>query len=106
MLSLYHEIFDNVWLREAEIHIENHNYEQAKTLLEKIVELYTDGLLADDAIWKLANLELHEFHHPQQAMNWYKMILTKYPASIHVNEARTIYRSYESENEKPESHTE
>jgi tetratricopeptide (TPR) repeat protein len=105
MLSLYHEIFDNVWLREAEIHIENHNYEQAKTLLEKIVEQYPDGLLADDAIWKLANLELHEFHHPQQAMNWYKMILTKYPASIHVDEARTIYRSYESENKNPENHT-
>lgn len=93
MLSLYHEIFDNVWMRQAEIYISSNKYQEAKLLLEKIADQYPDGLLADDAIWMIADLELNQFNNEEKASEWYKKILTDYSASIYTNEARLIYRT-------------
>ena len=92
MISLFHEIFDDVWLREAEIFIAAHQYEKAKTLLEKIVDEYPFGLLADDALWILADLELNEFNNSEKATEWYKLILTEHPASMYSQEARIKFR--------------
>lgn len=92
MLSLYHEIFDNVWMKQAEILIASHQYEKSKVLLEKMISQYPDGLLADDAIWQLAEMELNIFKDESKASDWYKMILTEYPNSLYANEARAIFR--------------
>ncbi|NPD44511.1 tetratricopeptide repeat protein [Lentimicrobium sp. S6] len=93
MLSLYHDIFDNVWMRQSEILLASNQYQEAKVLLEKIVDQYPDGLLADDAIWILAEMELNQFNNEEKASEWYKKILTDYSASIYTNEARKIFRS-------------
>lgn len=93
MLSLYHDIFDNVWMRQSEILLASYKYEEAKILLEKIVDQYPDGLLADDAIWMLADMELNQFNNEEKASEWYKKILTDYSASIYTNEARKIFRT-------------
>lgn len=93
MLSLYHEIFDNVWMRQSEILLSSYKYEEAKVLLEKIVDQYPDGLLADDAIWMLADMELTHFNNEEKASEWYKKILTDYSASIYTNEARKVFRT-------------
>ena len=92
MLSLSHEIFDDVWYRKAEILIESNQYKQARFLLEKLVSDYPDGLLADDAIWMLAELENYQFNDLNKAAEWYKLILTGYPSSIYSQEAREKYR--------------
>lgn len=93
MLSLYHEIFDNVWMKQSEILLASYKYEEAKVLLEKIVDQYPDGLLADDAIWTLAQIEQNKLNNEKKASEWYKKILTEYPASIYTNEARKIFRT-------------
>lgn len=93
MLSLYHEIFDNVWMRQAEILMASHQYEKSKELLLKIVDQYPDGLLADDAIWYLAEMEMNIFKDEAKASDWYKMILTDYPNSLYANDARNLYRA-------------
>ncbi|NPD84189.1 tetratricopeptide repeat protein [Lentimicrobium sp. L6] len=93
MLSLYHDIFDNVWMRQSEILLASYKYEEAKELLEKIIDQYPDGLLADDAIWALADIEWSHFNNEEKASEWYKKILTDYPASIYTNEARKIFRT-------------
>lgn len=93
MLSLYHDIFDNVWMRQSEILMASHQYEEAQILLEKIIDQYPDGLLADDAIWILAEMEWKQFNNEEKASEWYKKILTDYPASIYTNEARQIFRT-------------
>ncbi len=93
MLSLYHDIFDNVWMKQSEILLASHNYEEAKILLEKIVDQYPDGLLADDAIWTLAKIEQEKLSNEEKASEWYKKILTDYPASIYTNDARKVFRT-------------
>lgn len=92
MLSLYHEIFDNVWMRQSEILMSSHQYEESKVLLEKIIEQYPDGLLADDAAWRLANMELNVFNDEEKASKWYKIILTEYPNSLYSTDARNKFR--------------
>ena len=97
MLSLSHDIFDDVWYRKAEILIESHQYSKAKLLLEGMVEDYPDGLLADDAIWLLAELENYQFNDMDKAAEWYKFILTDYSSSIYSQEAREKYRGLRNE---------
>ncbi len=92
MLSLYHEIFDDVWFRKAEIYGELQQYDKSKEFLEKIVDQYSFGLLADDALFKLAYLEEIKFNNITMASKKYKQILTDYPSSIYANEARENYR--------------
>ncbi|OYT14751.1 MAG: hypothetical protein B7C24_16665 [Bacteroidetes bacterium 4572_77] len=57
-LSLYHEIFDDVWMKQSEIYQQAQQYDQARILLEKIADQYTYDLLADDAVFKLAQIEI------------------------------------------------
>jgi len=92
MMSLYHEIFDNVWFHEAQMYYKAHQYKKTKTLLEKIIDQYPDGLLADDALWQLGNIEMEIFNNTQIAAEYFKLILTDYPISLHSQEARTLYR--------------
>ena len=102
MLSLSHDIFDDVWYRKAEILIESHQYSKAKLLLENLVSDYPDGLLADDAIWMLAELENNQFNDLNKASEWYKLILTDYSSSIYSQEAREKYRGLRNDGENIE----
>jgi len=99
MLSLSHEIFDDVWYRKAEILIESHQYKRAKILLERLVNDYPDGLLADDAIWLLAGIERNRFNDLPKAAEWYKLILTDYSSSLYSQEARERFRALRSDDE-------
>jgi len=92
MLSLYHEIFDHVWMKQAEILLAGQKYDKSRILLKKVIEQYPDGLLADDAIWQLAQMEMEIFNDQEKASEWYKMILTEYPNSLYTIEARNIFR--------------
>ena len=93
MLSLYHEVFDDVYFREAEILAQSHYYEQSMVLLNKIVDEYPAGLLADDALWMMAEIEQNKLGDSQKASDYYKRILIDYPASLHTTEARERYRA-------------
>lgn len=106
MLSLYHDVFDDVWFRQSEIYMDIGDFEKARELLEKIVDQYPDGLLADDAIWKLAELEQDRFLDEPKAAKWYKKILTDYSSSFYTSEAREQFRKIRQDfpkNEKADS---
>jgi len=98
MLSLSHDIFDDVWYRKAEILISSYQYEKGKVLLTKVVDEYPSSLLADDAIWELAEMEKNIFNDLDKAAAWYKLILTDYPSSMYSQEARETYRELGNDN--------
>jgi tetratricopeptide (TPR) repeat protein len=83
-----HSLHDDVLYRKAVIAISYQKYRQADSLLAKLIELYPDDLLTDDALFERA--QLHEFYLKDfmQAMDLYKQLITKYPDSIHVVDAR------------------
>lgn len=108
-ISLYHELQDNVLFKEAQIYSNRKEYDKSRVKLQKILDEFPDDLLADDALWMMAN----EFDHYQSAKDdtffkeinsakdLYRKILTDYPSSIYVYEARQRFRNNEKEKAEP-----
>jgi Tfp pilus assembly protein PilF len=109
-ISLYHKLQDNVWFKQAQIYSNRKEYEKSNEKLLNIIIEFPDGLLADDALWMMAEQfdikntdhEIELFRDLESAEDIYRKILTDYPASIYAYEARKRYRSKAKENEKAE----
>jgi len=91
-LALTHPIFDEVIYKKALIKLENGNFEKAKELYEKIVSDYAYDILADDALFALAELYHNQFNNPVKAGELYKQLLMTYPGSLFTVEARKRFR--------------
>lgn len=53
---------------------------------------YATDILADDALFALAELNDSQFGKKDKAMEHYQNLLIKYPGSLYVVEARKRYR--------------
>jgi len=93
MLALYHPLFDEVLYQKALIRIRQARYAEADSLLVKLADLYQEDILADDALFKLAELNEDIFKNNARAMEFYEKIITDYPGSIYVVEARRHFRA-------------
>lgn len=87
-----HVILDEVLYKKAEIKKKQGQNEEAAGLLEKIIINYSFDILADDALFNLAELNEKKFKNSGKAMELYQELLTKYPGSSYVVEARKRYR--------------
>ncbi len=92
MLGLYHPLFDEVLYKKAQIRIHQGRYAEADTLLVKLTNFYQEDILADDALFKLGELNENIFKNYPRAMEFFERILTDYPGSIYVVDARRHYR--------------
>lgn len=92
LLGLSHPIFDDVLLKKAEIVIKQGKYKDADSLLQKLVDFYPDGLLADDALFLQAELNENQLNNRIKAMICYENLIFKYPASLYTVEARKKFR--------------
>lgn len=57
-------------------------------MFQSLGDSYSTDLLGDDAIFQLAELQEKYLNNKENAMELYKTIMTKYPGSIYVIEAR------------------
>jgi len=87
-----HSLRDNVLFKKAVIAQENFEFEKADSLYAKVYNDFGFDLLADNALIRGANICYEELKQPEKAMALYKKILTDYPGSIFVFEARKKYR--------------
>ena len=87
-----HGLGDDILFSKAEIAVKRRDYTRAMELLERIPEAYKDGILVDNALFRMA--ELHERHlkNPEQAMALYEQILFEHPGSLFTVEARKRFR--------------
>jgi len=92
MLGLYHPLDDEVLYKKAEIYSDLRQFGVADSLLEKIVDAYPYDILADNALFKRAELQETVFQNTGLAMELYQRMLTDYPGSLFVTEARKRYR--------------
>lgn len=88
-----HSLTDEAWYKAARIMDVKHNYQAEDSLYKKIVEAYSEDILADDALYHRAELYENKFKDPAKAMELYQDLLTKYPGSLFVVEARKRYRA-------------
>lgn len=89
----YHPILDDVLFRKAEISIRHADYAASAAYFQKIVDQYADGLIADKALFRLAEVYEIYLNDQEKAMEYYKELLLKYPASLMAAPARQRFRS-------------
>ena len=93
-----HVINSDVIYQKAHIAIKQKNYPLAADYLKQIEDKYNFDLLADDALFELADLYQHQLNDPQKAMDLYKDLMIKYKGSVYVIEARKRYRELRGDN--------
>jgi tetratricopeptide (TPR) repeat protein len=88
-----HSIADNVLFKKAEIYSKNGKFDLAANDYSEIIEKYPYDLLADDAMYNLALLYETKLTNKAKAMELYEKILTQFPGSLYVVEARKHFRA-------------
>lgn len=87
-----HSIADNVLYKKAEIYSKNGKFDLSASCYNEIIEKYPYELLADDALFNLAELYENQLNNKAKAMELYEKILTQYPGSLYVVDARKRFR--------------
>lgn len=87
-----HVLGDNILMQKANMSYKKQDYSEAAMFLQKIVAEYGDEVLADDAMFNLAQINEIFFSNKDEAKRLYEQILIKYPGSSFVNEARKNFR--------------
>jgi len=93
ILSPFGSLVDDALYQKALIYIKQKNYFEAEKLFKRIIENYGDQLLADDAVFQLAELYEYYLKDIPQAMEYYQKILKEYSDSLYVVQARNRYRT-------------
>lgn len=87
-----HSLTDEVWYKKTEIFEKKGMYDTAAVYLNDIVEKYPDDILADDALFRLGTITENNLNNKPKAMELYEKLLTKYPGSLYVVDARKRFR--------------
>jgi tetratricopeptide (TPR) repeat protein len=87
-----HTLLDEIKMLKAKMFAQQGMYEQAKNMYQDVIDFHFTDITADDALFKLADLEQFIFHDAQKAMGLYEKLITEYPGSLYVVEARKRYR--------------
>lgn len=87
-----HTLGDDIYYKKAEIYKRIGNYQEAIKMYQNIIEFYPTELYGDDALFKEAELQEYFTKDVAKAKILYEEMLTKYPGSIYVVEARKRYR--------------
>ena len=88
-----HSLTDDVWFRQSQLMDRRKDYVQEDSLLSWIVAQYPEDILADDALFNRAALYELKLLNKPRAMELYQDLLTNYPGSLYVVEARKRYRA-------------
>ncbi len=83
---------DDILYRKANIAIRQGRYTDAIGFLEQLLTAYRTDILADNALFLLAGLYEKQLKEPTKAMDLYKELLTDFPGSLFVVEARKRFR--------------
>ncbi|MDB5022771.1 MAG: tetratricopeptide repeat protein [Mucilaginibacter sp.] len=84
---------DDILMAKARILIQQKNYADAILPLKKIFDEHPFDLWADDAVFMLGDIYENHLAGKEQAKIYYQKIITDYPGSLWINEARKRFRS-------------
>jgi tetratricopeptide (TPR) repeat protein len=87
-----HALTDDILLFKAKVFHNEKKDSVAAYYLEKILALYKEDILADDATFMLAELNETSLNNPEKAKQLYEDLMMNYKDSIYVTEARKRYR--------------
>lgn len=87
-----HNLADDILLRKATIFRTKGQFEAAAQQLQIITEKFGYDLLADNALFMLAEIYQYNLDKKEEAQDLYKQMLTQHPGSVYVTESRNRYR--------------
>ncbi|MDO5979219.1 tetratricopeptide repeat protein [Flavivirga spongiicola] len=79
--------------KQAQLFEVKKQYEKAETNYEAIIANYRDGILIDDAYFKLAEIYEKQLNLPEKAKALYELIIFNHADSIYFVDARKRYRA-------------
>lgn len=83
-----HPLADDIIMEHAHIAIKHRQYDRAITLLTEVAQKYADDVLADDAIFRIAELYNNTLNKKDSAKEYYEKLIIDFPGSTFVQTAR------------------
>ncbi len=93
ILFPFHSIADEILYQKGVIYTRMQDWDKAIQHFEKLIETYWFDILADDAIFRVAEIYDYKLKDPETAANYYKKILFEYGSSLYVSQSRARYRA-------------
>ena len=87
------DIEDEAFLAQAVLFEEDNAFAKARKNYLSIIDFYSDGILADEAHFRLARLYENELDQPEKAKANYERIIFDFADSIYFVEAQKRYRA-------------
>lgn len=87
-----HSLGDDILYERYRIAYARHQYPEAAAYLEKVLELYPNDILVDNAMFDLGKLYENELNDKEKAKGWYEKLLFEQSGSIFVPDARDRFR--------------
>jgi len=82
----------DILMAKTRILIQQKDYTGAVTLLKKIADEHSDNLWADDAVYMMGDIYQNKLNNPELAKSYYQKIISDYPSSLWINDARKRFR--------------
>lgn len=86
-----HTLNDEIFYLKAKVQEKLGNYEAANKLYTTIFEKYGDDILADNALYRSANITLHILNDEAKAQELFEKLLLDYNSSLYAMDARKMY---------------
>lgn len=87
-----HSLEDDIYYTKSKIYLKQREYELSAEMLQKIIDDYSDGIRADNALYELALLNENQLGNPEKAKELYEKIFIEYSGSTFAVDARKRYR--------------
>jgi len=87
-----HAIEDEALFKQAELFEKTDNHDFAEDNYQKIIALQADGILVDNAYFRLGYLYENHLNDIEKAKEMYQNIIFKFPSSIFLVDARKRFR--------------
>lgn len=93
-----HSLTDDILMFKSGIYIKNKDYNTAAKLLKELIDHSEKGNWADEALFTLAGLYEDQLNDHEQAKTLYQKLITDFPGSMFVAEARKHFRKLRGDN--------
>jgi TolA-binding protein len=93
-----HALTDDTWYLKGQLQRRTGDYQGAISTLSRITGNPKYDVLSDDALFLSATIMEEDLKDNAKAQELYNQVLTKYPGSIYVAEARKRFRKLRGDN--------
>ncbi len=93
-----HDVIDDTYLLKGKIYEKLGKYKEAADAFHYVAEYYAFDILADNALFYLAQLYDKYLDNKEKAKEYYKKLIINFPESIFIPEARKRFRELIKEN--------